>query len=949
MASAPPSDEDHAFLEKDAVTDKLPTKKVITFSTRSKIPRTPAPRPGVPVTSKTPVPGEFPESFIEPESDKPWVIAGRAGRIGTPNTEGNSDPAFYSKAQYDIDCVLLLHLWRHRAESSTDLGLKESDVAAAKSLIKTWSTTKYHKAQIKCQSFKTTGKRHHWLTAQPDFAYWLLRYRAGPTGGLSPGDSVDENSTGRATSTNPPEGRTPSRAQSAIGEMDMNTTGQPQVTVGSSQRPLQIENLPTAPPPRVRTPSGVRSPDNNPARQPRATTEESVGEGPSFRGRPLGNFPSNIPPHNFDNFPVNAPIPNLARPFAPTTMFGQPSMPGGIPGAGRYVRAEEFPYGNLPNDIRAGKRPERNERENSDERRERELAEQAAHFQEMNDRQHQRIMDLQRQLQEVQSRRSSQPVTDRSNITRREERAPFGQQDARNQMPPPLQQHPPFEHQRQNPINQGPRVQMFTEPDFQQQADQGIRHQPPHDQAPFRAELEFHQGRLKELQRMAGEQHIDELRRMADDGRIDELRQMLDDQRANNVQQTVEGRLRRSHGPPEPRRPGTGPHARAHEPYDNTRYENANNMPRYGPQSARAAYSDRHQPYVEHAPPVPNFRSIPREERHRSASMMHEPRYKLKPTDLMIWDPKEHSASFFIDRFRDVADIEGDAEVLHILPRCLKGDALEWHTFLPSSTKLIMNRDLAEWERQIWDEFKPNESAAAMEAKRLKFQFSTIDEIPLGTYLRKKAALLRDSGIRDDAAIIQMTWDGLDRRLRAIVPIKSGESWRDFQYRVREHESSASSEYRESLREYRRNDRSNTALQYRYDTSTAARPRETQWRRRSPDERANRVEKRTYENPSAKSPPKPARNDRKPLNPTSGNPSKRPAEKTERKWWKRPCKDCGGDHPDCRKDRSKAEANIVEDYGMTDTELGDSDEDEKFLHNLEHASITSSASSSPAK
>ena len=86
-----------------------------------------------------------------------------------------------------------------------------------------------------------------------------------------------------------------------------------------------------------------------------------------------------------------------------------------------------------------------------------------------------------------------------------------------------------------------------------------------------------------------------------------------------------------------------------------------------------------------------------RDDRQPSTTSGYENRYKLKPTNIIIWNPKEHSAAFFIDRFRDVAEIEGDVEVLYVLPRCLKGDVLEWHTFLPPRIKSVINRDLNEW------------------------------------------------------------------------------------------------------------------------------------------------------------------------------------------------------------------------------------------------------------
>ena len=63
----------------------------------------------------------------------------------------------------------------------------------------------------------------------------------------------------------------------------------------------------------------------------------------------------------------------------------------------------------------------------------------------------------------------------------------------------------------------------------------------------------------------------------------------------------------------------------------------------------------------------------------------------------MMWDLKDRSVRFFIDRFQSVAAVEGAAAVLRVLPLCLSGDALEWHTDLPSVVKGDMNISLDEW------------------------------------------------------------------------------------------------------------------------------------------------------------------------------------------------------------------------------------------------------------
>ena len=98
--------------------------------------------------------------------------------------------------------------------------------------------------------------------------------------------------------------------------------------------------------------------------------------------------------------------------------------------------------------------------------------------------------------------------------------------------------------------------------------------------------------------------------------------------------------------------------------------------------------------------------------------------------------------------------MEGEQAVLNVLPLCLAGDALEWHTDLPTDTKLDMNESLAEWTAQLLAEFKPDATTAHTEAARLKFRFATRDELSLSTYLRRKRALLGDADVTDTSSVV---------------------------------------------------------------------------------------------------------------------------------------------------------------------------------------------------
>jgi hypothetical protein len=48
----------------------------------------------------------------------------------------------------------------------------------------------------------------------------------------------------------------------------------------------------------------------------------------------------------------------------------------------------------------------------------------------------------------------------------------------------------------------------------------------------------------------------------------------------------------------------------------------------------------------------------------------------------MVFDPKDTKAEFFIRRYKGIALMENDEAVLRVLPRCLRGDALEWYTMI---------------------------------------------------------------------------------------------------------------------------------------------------------------------------------------------------------------------------------------------------------------------------
>ena len=57
---------------------------------------------------------------------------------------------------------------------------------------------------------------------------------------------------------------------------------------------------------------------------------------------------------------------------------------------------------------------------------------------------------------------------------------------------------------------------------------------------------------------------------------------------------------------------------------------------------------------------------------------------KIRPNDLMIFDPTETKVSFFVRRCQQIATLEGEKAVLRVLPLCLKGEALVVHVLVGS-------------------------------------------------------------------------------------------------------------------------------------------------------------------------------------------------------------------------------------------------------------------------
>lgn len=166
-------------------------------------------------------------------------------------------------------------------------------------------------------------------------------------------------------------------------------------------------------------------------------------------------------------------------------------------------------------------------------------------------------------------------------------------------------------------------------------------------------------------------------------------------------------------------------------------------------------------------------------------------RRRLKPEEIMIFDPKDWDVSFFTRRLRVVALQEGEQPVLDMIPFCLRGRALEWHTQLPEEAQMDMSLSLPRAIALLEREFRPDPLEARRQAKSVTFSFDNVDKLPLADYLSKKITLLRAAGTTDTATIKDEIWDSMDHTLAYLVQPQPDEPLTDYTARIRAAESGA--------------------------------------------------------------------------------------------------------------------------------------------------------------
>jgi hypothetical protein len=771
-------------------------------------------------TRRPKTPGAYPESPKEQRlgAEKaistsetlptpPWVRAEKEGTLGVKELPSNHS-AHYSKTQYEADCELIVH-FAHNRELYDKLPfwkhINSKEIYwSARGVLLTAPESKVQGFAKRNQPYRHGGASFDWFINEPSFIAWLKRFRAGPTN--------------RRSDTSPPS--------------EVDNRGSGWSPLARRQEQIEVREDSESPSPRQRDMGRIA---RGSVRQ-RSRTDH-VAAPP----RPKGKQPLRPNPNASFGEDWDDAGPSDNNPWA---RHGQENQPFG---GGDHNRQPGIAWGvnastaHLP----------REERESSDERRERELAQQAKFFEEAMAKKDEKMTILMQELEKLKARQDEayhhRPYT----------------QDARYQGPSYQDRY----------TSRGLHRYQDERENFRDYDQSRAEYRPRPD--PYAGvSREHHSAGAQEPYQYRGDRRYDTRER---------------------IHPTVEHDF-----PP------------ANRHYD---------------QREPQARSDR---FGRFGPPIPpqsrsGFPYEP-EERRPSQAMTASSRSRLRASDVLLWDPKELSPVFFADRIRQVAQTQGEEEVLAVLPLCLKGDAIGWHNGLSSGIKAIMNSSIDEWERQLLLEFLPNQSEANASAKRLKFKFENASDLPLTSYLRQKQQALRDAGYRDEAAIKLAMWETLDIELKGITPLRSAESLPEFVARVRENESAAYASWQVNRRPPRISNSSNKS-NYNYRE-----PRN--YDRYS--ERAN-IGYRTEERRRTARDGLPAKDrytpapDRMDTNRTDrggtgqAQPDKKEARPIKQREPRRPCRHCRGAHWD-NECPTRPKAYQVDDEEESTTEQGDEDD-----------------------
>ena len=175
---------------------------------------------------------------------------------------------------------------------------------------------------------------------------------------------------------------------------------------------------------------------------------------------------------------------------------------------------------------------------------------------------------------------------------------------------------------------------------------------------------------------------------------------------------------------------------------------------------------------------------------------------RLKPQDIMEFDPKRQKVALFLKRIDQMSRQYGNQAVLDVLPLCVKNDALEWYTGLNQNTTEQMSDSLAVWKDQLRRRFASDSMDALDEAYRLRFRWDREDTMDLRQYVTRKVLLLKEARILDEDQQVKLIWRGLDANLMSMVsPLANGGNTVDgFAEDLYQHEYAAKRLWRESQR-----------------------------------------------------------------------------------------------------------------------------------------------------
>jgi hypothetical protein len=757
-------------------------------------------------------PGAFPQSSegedTQPPpnnvSERPWVIADKEGTLGVRDLP-QGHPAFYSKTQYEADCELIVHFANnheiYKGFPFFRYLANKPIYWSARGVLQTAPDSKIQGLAKKNRPYRHDGKLFDWLTDESSFPAWIKRFRAGPTCRRADTEPLSEED-----SIVPLARPKPQRSGRLVEE-----TREPSISPTPNRRmTMSMMNWNEAP---------------------------VGGEGPSREAR--GKQPFN---------PTSATVTNVPP---STIMAGDKNMQGGWDNNWARFGQENRPFrAKEDHQIFGAKIVEQHQvpthhRESSDERRERELSEQARRF---NEALTVRDAQMAAMMKEIDHLKSQQRATiDPLMHT----------QDARYHTNPPMNPSVP---------PQDVRYQGYERPNT------------------------------------------------ARDPRNYQAQEYVSHRRGEVQNQGDSDRYGRQHQR-EPESP-----ARSHHRYRSEYPVNAREPAYQTVECGSPRDRQRFDPYRaanRRMEPIsrPAYQNEP-DDRRYSHTMSYGGRSRLRPQDVLLWDPKELSPVFFADRFWQVSETHGAEEVLSTLPLCLRGAAIGWHNGLPRSTKTIMNRSLEEWEKQLLMEFMPNQSEANRTAKQLRFKFDNTSELSLTSYLREKQQALRDAGYRDEAAIKLALWETLDIELKGITALKTYESLPEFVARVRENESAAFASWQASRKSARLGNIPNRSG-YQRENRSGGRQSAWPYENRSPGNREKNIDN-GRDRRNDRSTPKPDRTDTKDTDRATAKPT-RPAKEP-----RRPCRHCKGSHwdNDCPR---RPKAYHVDDGDESVSELDDDD------------------------